>query len=221
MRIALLGPPGAGKGSLAALWGRRLRLRHISTGDIFRQEMARHSALGRRVQRFVTRGKFVPDALVVQVMAQRLGALGAREGFVLDGFPRTVGQARGLDAVMGRVGRPLDGAIYLLAPQAVLVRRLSGRRVCGRCGANYHVRTIRPKRAGRCDRCDGALVVRRDDEPATIRRRLRIDRAEATPLVRYYIRQGKLHRVDGTGTVEQVLRRTLTLCRTQRWLGRP
>lgn len=220
MRIALLGPPGAGKGSLAALWAQRRRLRHISTGQIFRQEMARHSALGRRVQRFVTHGKLVPDALVVEVMTRRLNTLRSKEGFVLDGFPRTIGQAKGLDAVMNRVGRPLDGAIYLAAPQAVLVRRLSGRRVCSRCGANYHVRTMPPKRPGRCDRCQGTLTVRRDDHPMTIRRRLRIDRAKARPLVRYYAGQRKLHRVDGRGTVEEVLHRAVRLCRAQRWLGR-
>ena len=219
MRIALLGPPGAGKGSLAALCTQRLGVEHVSTGEIFRLEMARHSALGRRVQRFVTGGKLVPDTLVVQVMAKRLSRSLASRGFVLDGFPRTVGQARGLDAVMRRMRRPLDGAVYLTAPEAVLVRRLSGRRVCSRCGANFHVRTMRPKRSGHCDRCQGGLAIRQDDRPATIKRRLRIDRATASPLLRYYQQRTTLHRVNGTGPLERVFQRIRALCQRQGWLG--
>ena len=162
----------------------------------------------------------MPDRLVVQVMTKRLSALGRSSAFVLDGFPRTVGQARGLGGAMRRIGRPLDGAIYLVTPQAVLVRRLSGRRVCARCGANYHLRTMRPRRAGRCDRCAGKLIIRNDDRAGTIKRRLAIDRAKATPLLRYYQRQGKLHRISGVGPVERVYRRTVALCRRQGWLGK-
>ena len=221
MRIALLGPPGAGKGSLASLYKQRLGLAHISTGDIFRQEVDRRSALGRRVQRFVTRGKLVPDRLVVQVMRKRLSRSRRSGGFMLDGFPRTVGQARGLDVVMRRMGCPLNGAIYLAASQSVLVRRLAGRRVCARCGANYHIRTMRPTRAGRCDRCQGVLIIRDDDRSATIKKRLAIDRVEATPLLRYYEKQGKLRRVNGAGALEGVFARTLALCRLEGWLDAP
>ena len=219
MRIVLLGPPGAGKGSLASLYRARLGAAHLSTGDIFRQEIARDTAVGRRVGRYVTNGRLVPDALVVAVMAARLARMRAR-GFVLDGFPRTSGQAAGLYRVLERAGRPLDGAVYLTAPHALLVRRLSGRRVCARCGANYHVRTMRPKRPGRCDRCWGRLLVRKDDQPRMIARRLAIDRKAAAPLVAYYRRRGALYPVNGAGRVDAVYRRTLALFGRVGWLER-
>ncbi|MBI2104594.1 MAG: nucleoside monophosphate kinase [Candidatus Omnitrophica bacterium] len=217
MRIVLLGPPGAGKGSLASLYDIRLGIAHLSTGEIFRQEIARRSALGRRVRRYVLSGRLVPDALVVEVMAARLRRARAA-GFVLDGFPRTAGQAQGLDRVLARQWRRLDAAVYLISPQPLLVKRLSGRRVCSRCGANYHLRTMRPKRAGRCDRCGGRLTVRKDDQPRMIRKRLAVDRKAAAPLVAYYRRRGLLHRVNGVGNVETVYRRTLALFRRHRWL---
>lgn len=219
MRLVLLGPPGAGKGSLASLYRARLKVAHLSTGDIFRQEIARDTALGRRVSGYVTNGRLVPDALVVAVMAARLGRT-RTSGFVLDGFPRTRGQAAGLDRVLTRSGRPLDGAVYLTSPHALLVRRLSGRRVCGRCGANYHVRTMRPKRQGRCDRCGGRLLTRKDDQPRMIARRLAIDRKAARPLVAYYRRRGAFYRVNGAGRVDTVYRRTLALFRRHGWLAR-
>lgn len=220
MRIVLLGPPGAGKGSLASLCHRRLGVPHLSTGEIFRQEIARGSALGRRVQRYVMRGQLVPDALVVQVMASRLARMASGRGFVLDGFPRTRAQAAGLGRVLTARRQPLDGAVYLTSPASLLVRRLGGRRVCGRCGANYHVRTMKPKRAGRCDRCQGALIIRKDDRPETIRKRLAIDRKAAKPLLDYYRREGLLYCVNGAGFIGTVFTRTLTLFRRQGWLGR-
>jgi len=220
VRIVLLGPPGAGKGSLAWLCTRRLRVEHLSTGEIFRQEMANDSALGRRVRSYVTNGRLVPDALVVRVMTKRLATVRRRRGFVLDGFPRTRGQAQGLDRALAHRRQPLDGAVYLTSPQVLLVRRLSGRRVCERCGANFHLRTMRPKRAGRCDRCQGALVTRKDDQLATIRKRLAVDRRAAQPLLDYYRRRGVLCLVDGRGAIERVLTRALVLFRRQGWLER-
>ena len=217
MRIVLLGPPGAGKGSLASLYQSRLGVPHVSTGEIFRQEIARGSALGRRVQRYVTAGRLVPNALVVQVMAARVGRL--RAGFVLDGFPRTRGQAAGLDRVLARRRMPLDAAVSLASPPPLLIQRLSGRLVCAQCGENYHVRRMPPRRPGRCDRCGGRLVTRKDDQPATIRKRLAIDRVAAAPLLAYYRQRGMLHRVDGTGRVDTVYERTLRLFRRRGWLG--
>ena len=218
MRLVLLGPPGAGKGSLAWLCHAKLRLTHLSTGEIFRQEIARGSALGRRVQRYVTSGRLVPDALVVKVMATRLNPSTLHHGFVLDGFPRTRGQATGLDRVLRQRKRPLDGAICLTSSASLLVRRLSGRRVCERCGANYHLRTMRPKRAGRCDRCRGRLITRKDDQPQTIKKRLMIDHKTATPLIDYYERRGLLYRVNGAGHINTVFVRTLKLFRRNGWL---
>ena len=219
MRIVLLGPPGAGKGSLASLYTARLGIAHLSTGELFRQEIAKGSRLGRRVNRYVTNGRLVPDALVVEVMAARLTARTLRRGFVLDGFPRTQGQAAGLARVLRKKGHVLDGAVYLTSPQWLLVRRLSGRLVCARCGENYHIRTMRPRRTGRCDRCGGRLITRKDDQPDTIAKRLRIDRKAAAPLLAYYRRGGLLYRVNGAGHVETVYVRTLKLFRRTGWLS--
>lgn len=214
-----MGPPGAGKGSLASLCEQRLSLPHVSTGEIFRQEIARNSPLGRRVRRYVTSGRLVPNALVVQVMAKRLASAELATGYVLDGFPRTAGQAAGLDRVLQRRGTCLDGAVYLATPVSVLIRRLSGRRVCGRCGVNYHIRTMRPKRPGRCDRCGRRLMIRKDDQPEMILRRLAVDRTTATPLLRYYRRRGLLYRVNGAGALEAAFQRMARLFRRQGWMG--
>ncbi len=219
MRVVLLGPPGAGKGSLASLWERRLGIAHLSTGEIFRQEMARRSALGRRVRRYVISGRLVPDALVVQVMAARLRAEKLAKGFVLDGFPRTRQQAAGLDRVLKGCGAPLDGGVLLTSPESLLIRRLGGRRVCMHCGANYHIRTMRPKRPGQCDHCQGPLVIRHDDRPETIKKRLIIDRKAALPLLTYYQRHGLLYRVDGRGQIETVFARSLKLLHREGWIS--
>ena len=220
MRIVLLGPPGTGKGSLAALCESRFDVAHLSPGQIFREEMLRNSELGRRVKAYVTSGRLVPDALVVQVMSAHLGkTMRTKRGFVLDGFPRTKGQAVGLSRVLAQRRQLLDGAVYLTSPPAVLVRRLSGRRVCADCGANYHLRTMKPKRPGRCDRCHGSLVIRKDDQPDTIKKRLAIDRKAAAPLLAYYQRQGLLCRLNGTGHIETVFGRTIKLFRRQGWLA--
>ena len=195
-----------------------MRVAHLSTGEIFRNEIARKTTLGRRVQRYVTNGRLVPDSLVVAVMAKQLAALRGR-GFVLDGFPRTAGQAAGLAKVLKRRRTPLEAAVYLTSPHGLLVRRLSGRRVCRRCGENYHVRTMRPKRAGRCDQCGGRLITRKDDEPVTIAKRLRIDRRAARPLLAYYRRHKLLYAVNGQGRVETVYERTMKLFHRQGWLS--
>jgi adenylate kinase len=202
---------------LASLCEARLGLAHLSTGAIFRREIARKSSLGRRVGRYVTSGRLVPNALVIRVMAASLGGKALRRGFVLDGFPRTAGQAAGLDRVLAQRRQPLDGAVYLTSPQSLLVRRLSGRRVCARCGVNYHLRTMRPVRPGRCDRCGGTLVIRKDDLPATVRKRLRIDRQAARPLLAYYRRRRLLCLLNGAGHIETVCVRALALFRRQGW----
>ena len=196
----------------------RLGIAHLSPGEIFRQEIARRSALGRRVRRYVSAGRLVPDSLVVEVMAARLTASTRANGFVLDGFPRTQGQAAGLDRVLQQRRAPLVGAVYLTASQPLLVRRLSGRRVCQRCGMNYHLRTMRPKRPGRCDRDHAPLVIRKDDQPETIKKRLAIDRKASRPLLAYYRRHRLLYNVNGAGHIETVFLRTMTLFRRNGWL---
>ena len=197
-----------------------MRLAHISTGEIFRHEIARGTPLGRRVQRYVTTGRLVPDQLVVDVMASHLTPTLLRQGFVLDGFPRTRRQAAGLDQVLARKQAPLDGAVYLTSPQDLLIRRLSGRRVCKRCGANYHIRTMKPKRDGQCDRCRGILTTRKDDQIQTIRKRLQVDRASTAPLLAHYRNKRLLQLLDGRGHIQTVFGRAQKLFRRKQWLAR-
>lgn len=218
LRLVLLGPPGSGKGTLARMLDERLGLVCLSTGELFRQEISRRSSLGKRVSRYVTQGLLVPDALVVTVMTSRLSPTRLRRGIVLDGFPRTIGQAQGLDRFLQRRRQPLDAAVHLACSPGVLIRRLGGRRICSACGAIYHVRNMPPKRRGACDRCQGRLVVRQDDRAATIRKRLEVDRGKARPLLDYYARSGLLHELNGNGSSERVFERTLRLFRRQGWV---
>ena len=217
LRLVLLGPPGSGKGTLAKQLEERRNMLTMSTGDIFRREIKAGSRLGKQVSGFVTQGLLVPDELVVSVMTKQLTPRRLRSGFALDGFPRTVGQADGLNRFLLGKRRPLHAAIYLYCSPAVLVRRLSGRRVCGKCGAIYHLRNVPPARAGSCDKCGGTLITRRDDRPATIRRRLAVDRKQVRPLLDYYRRLGLLHRANGSGTSEPVYSRVMRLFRRQGW----
>jgi len=212
-----LGPPGSGKGTLAQMLDERLGLVHLSTGELFRQEISRRTALGGRVSRYVSRGLLVPDALVVRVMTSRLTPGRLRRGIVLDGFPRTVGQAEGLDRFLRRLRQPLGAAVYLACSNAVLLARLGGRQVCSRCGAIYHVRNLPPRRRGICDRCHGKLVVRRDDRVATVKKRLQVDTAQAKPLLDYYTSRRLLHRLNANGSSEHVFKRAVGLFRRQGW----
>jgi len=204
---------------MAHLLAERLGVAHVSTGELFRQEIRRITALGKAVMHYVNQGRLVPDALVVDIMTHRLSRRALDRGIVLDGFPRTVGQAKGLDRFLKATRRPLSGAVYLACPQAVLVQRLGGRRVCSRCGAIYHVRTMRPKRPNVCDRCQGPLVIRKDDQAATIRKRLAIDRVEAKPLLAYYRDANMLHRLDGGGSSTQTFPRLMELLIRHGWVG--
>ena len=219
MRIVLLGPPGTGKGSLALLCEQRLGVACVSTGEIFRHEIAKKSVLGLKVQQYVSAGQLVPDDLVVEVMIRRLASPKFAKGFLLDGFPRTEGQASGLDAALEKRHIPLHGAVYIASPTAVLVRRLSGRRVCEKCGVNYHIRTMRPKKPGVCDLCQNHLTVRVDDEPETVRRRLEVDAENSAPLLAYYRKRKMLYRVDGRGRIQTVYKRALELFRRRKWIS--
>ncbi|HAM41318.1 MAG TPA: adenylate kinase [Candidatus Omnitrophica bacterium] len=218
LRLVLLGPPGAGKGTLAAVLNKELGLGSVSTGELFRNEIRRRTTLGRQVTRYVSSGRLVPDELVVKVMARRLSRRRVGRGVVLDGFPRTVGQARGLDAFLKARATPLHAALYLDCPIALLISRLSGRRVCQRCGRNYHTRTMRPKRAGLCDACGGPLIMRKDDQAKTVAKRLEIDRAKAKPLLEFYRQRHVLYRLDGRGGIVQVFQRLRRLLNHEGWL---
>jgi adenylate kinase len=218
LRLVLLGPPGAGKGTLAGVLSKDLGLGSVSTGELFRNEIRRRTALGKLVTRYVSSGRLVPDELVVKVMARRLSRRRLGRGVVLDGFPRTAGQARGLDAFLKARATPLHGALYLDCPTPLLISRLSGRRVCQRCGRNYHIRTMRPKRAGVCDACGGVLSIRKDDQVKTVTKRLEIDRAKAKPLLEFYQQRRLLYRLNGSGGIAQVFQRFRRLLDREGWL---
>lgn len=196
--LILLGAPGAGKGTQAAYLREQWGLTHISTGDILRAEVAQGTELGQAAQGYMNRGALVPDDLIIKMMEERLARLGAATGYVLDGFPRTEAQAAALDAMLTRIDHRLDAVINLDVPNAELIRRLSGRRVCPQCSAVYHVDTMPPKEAGICDACATALIQRKDDQPEAIAHRLDVYAASTQPLIDYYQSRGKLVVIDGT-----------------------
>jgi len=206
-RLVLLGAPGVGKGTQAAEISRRTGLPHISTGDLLRAAIRDGSPLGRRVAAIVERGELVPDGLVAEVMEERLARPDAADGFLLDGFPRTVAQADLLDSILAKRGQALDRVIGIEVPEAEIVDRLAGRRSCGNCGATYHVRYNRPKVDGVCDRCGSELRQRPDDVEAAIAQRLKAYREQTAPLVARYRKTGRLVEIDGRGTPDEVFGR--------------
>ncbi len=213
MDIALLGLPGAGKGTQASLLAGELGVPHIATGDIFRQAAAEGTPLGDQVRAIMEAGRLVPDALTIAVIRERLGAADCAPGAVLDGFPRTVAQATALDGMLSELGRSLGPAVYLVVDEARAVERLSGRRVCPRCGATYHLETAPPPADGRCGRCGSALVQRADDAPAAQLQRLAAYREATAPVLAYYRRDGRLLEVDGDRPMADVGRAVLAAVR--------
>ncbi|MGE5599406.1 MAG: adenylate kinase [Bacteroidota bacterium] len=204
MNLILLGPPGAGKGTQAKLLVDRYGIPHISTGDIFRAAIKAGTALGRQAQSYLDRGMLVPDEVVIGIVTERLGEPDCREGFLLDGFPRTVPQADALERTLAEGKRTLTAAIDLEVPDEVLLRRLTGRRVCHACGAVYHLEAKAPAAPGRCDACGGELYQRDDDRPETVAERLRVYAAQTKPLIDYYDRRGLLLRIDARGSIAEV-----------------
>src|SRR5574341_126094 len=186
MRWILLGPPGAGKGTQAKRLVERLGVPQLSTGDMLRRHVAEGTPLGREAKGYMDRGALVPDAVLIGMMRERVKAPDCARGYILDGFPRTPAQAEALGAMLKELGTPLDGAISLEVPEAVLVPRLGGRWTCRSCQAMYHVTDDPPRVAGRCDRCGGELYQREDDREETIRRRLQVYREQTEPLIGYY-----------------------------------
>lgn len=209
MRIVLLGPPGAGKGTQAKLMRERTGMAHISTGDLLRKAVASQTELGRAAKGFMDRGELVPDHLVIGMIDHRLQAEGDAPRFMLDGFPRTVGQAEALEKMLAAGQVPMDHVVSLSVPREELVRRLSGRRTCRQCGAMFHVAFDPPRQADVCDRCGGALYQREDDREETIRARLDVYDRSTAPLAAFYRSRGLLREIDGTGAAADVLDRVL------------
>ena len=204
MRVVLLGPPGAGKGTQARRLATRWSVPQIATGDMLREAVACGTRLGLEARRYMDAGELVPDAVIIGLVRERFAQPDGRKGFVLDGFPRTAAQAEALDQLLEAEGTPLDRVVLFQVDDEELVARLSGRLVCARCGRNYHVRFSPPRVAGRCDACGGELSQRTDDEEATVRRRLAVYARDTRPLVDYYRRRGLLTTISAAGTMDTV-----------------
>lgn len=204
MIIILLGPPGAGKGTQAGAIAAKYGLPHISTGDIFRANLKEGTLLGLEAKRYMDSGALVPDELVVRLVGDRLDQSDAAGGALLDGFPRTVAQAEALNAYLSAKGRQVDHCVCLNVPDAVLINRLAGRRMCRSCGAGFHVEFSPPPADGRCPKCLSEIYQRDDDREETIKNRLAVYHEQTSPLVDWYGQRGLLRAIDGQGLVAEI-----------------
>jgi len=211
MNMILLGPPGAGKGTQAKTLAEELKLPHISTGDLLRQNVSEGSELGRKAKDFMNKGALVPDGLVTQMVNERILLPDAKKGFILDGYPRNINQAKALDDMLKRTGSVINIVIYLDTSEPVVIQRLSGRLVCSVCGANFHAQNMPPKVKMTCDNCGGKLYQRSDDNPETIKKRLQVYLEESSPLIRYYSDKHKLYRLSADGDKDSVLNEIIEL----------
>ena len=207
VRVVLLGPPGAGKGTQAKLLRDRFEACQISTGDILRKAVADKTPLGREADGYLNRGELVPDDVIVRLVGERLKQTDCAKGFVLDGFPRTLPQAQSLEGILKEMALPLDAVLSIQVPHDVIVERLAGRRNCQNCGALYHLNFDPPRNGETCDRCDGRLQQRDDDREETITTRLRVYESQTAPLANYYRERGNLREINGVGKVEDIQQR--------------
>ncbi|WOO35008.1 adenylate kinase [Anaerocolumna sp. AGMB13020] len=210
MKIIMLGAPGAGKGTQAKRLAEKFTIPHISTGDIFRANIKNGTELGKKAKGYMDQGLLVPDELVVDLVVDRIKQADCEKGYILDGFPRTIPQAEALDNALKAIDEKVDFAVNVEVPDSDIVSRMSGRRACLNCGATYHVVTIPTKVEGICDTCGSEIVLREDDKPETVLKRLEIYHNQTQPLIDYYTKQGILKEVDGrknmTDTFEDILK---------------
>ena len=204
MKIIMLGAPGAGKGTQAKMIADKYKVPHISTGDIFRANIKNGTELGKKAKEYMDKGQLVPDELTVEILLDRVAQDDCKNGYVLDGFPRTIPQADVLDTELTKLGDKVDYAINVDVPDENIVRRMSGRRACLKCGATYHIEHIPPKKEGICDTCGSELVQRDDDKPETVQNRLSVYHEQTQPLIDYYNKKGILKSVDGTKDMQEV-----------------
>jgi len=204
MRIIMLGAPGAGKGTQAKKITARYSIPHISTGDIFRANIKNGTELGKKAKTYMDQGLLVPDELVVDLVVDRVNQDDCANGYVLDGFPRTIPQAEALDKALTEMRQSIDYAINVEVPDENIVQRMSGRRACVNCGATYHIVYAPTKKENVCDTCEGELILRDDDKPETVQKRLNVYHEQTQPLIDYYTKQDKLVEVDGTIDIEKV-----------------
>ena len=204
MKIIMLGAPGAGKGTQAKMIADKYGVPHISTGDIFRANIKNGTELGMEAKKYMDQGLLVPDELTVRILLDRVAQDDCKNGYVLDGFPRTIPQAEVLDSELTKLGDHIDYAINVDVPDENIVKRMSGRRACLTCGATYHIEHVPPKKEGICDVCGSELVLRDDDKPETVKYRLNVYHEQTQPLIDFYTEKGVLKTVDGTVPMEEV-----------------
>ena len=204
MKIIMLGAPGAGKGTQAKMIADKYAVPHISTGDIFRANIKNGTELGMEAKKYMDQGQLVPDELTVRILLDRVAQPDCANGYVLDGFPRTIPQAEVLDSELNKLGDKIDYAINVDVPDENIVNRMSGRRACVTCGATYHIVHIPPKQQGICDKCGSELILRDDDKPETVLKRLSVYHEQTQPLIDFYDKKGVLKNVDGTVDSAQV-----------------
>lgn len=211
--MILLGPPGAGKGTQAKRLAERLKLPHISTGDLLRQNVSEGTSLGKEAKDFMNKGALVPDELVTEMVDQRISQSDTDKGFILDGYPRNISQAKALDGILKKMNTEIDIVIYLDTSEPVVIQRLSGRLVCSACNANFHKVNMPPKVNMTCDNCGGKLYQRSDDSLETVRKRLQVYLEESSPLIQYYNERKKLHSLSADEDKDIVLNRIVALAK--------
>ncbi|MBO4347041.1 MAG: adenylate kinase [Lachnospiraceae bacterium] len=211
MKIVMLGAPGAGKGTQAKMIAEKYTIPHISTGDIFRANIKEGTPLGLEAKSYMDQGKLVPDELTVKILLDRVAKDDCKNGYVLDGFPRTIPQANVLKEALEKQNDKIDYAINVDVPDENIVRRMSGRRACVTCGATYHIEHVPPKTEGICDKCGSNLILRDDDKPETVLNRLKIYHEQTQPLIDFYNNEGILKEVDGTIDVKDVFANIVTI----------
>lgn len=204
LRAVLLGPPGAGKGTQAVRLVEKYEIPHISTGDIFRKNIKEGTELGKKAQEYMNAGALVPDELVVDLVKDRLQQDDCKNGFLLDGFPRTIFQAEKLDEFLSESNQKMDIVLNLKVEKEALIKRLTGRRVCKDCGASYHIVNVPPKKEGVCDICGGELIQRKDDNIETVENRINVYEDQTAPLIGYYKEAGSLVDFDGEASLDEV-----------------
>ena len=209
--IILMGPPGAGKGTQAKRIVDAFKLPHISTGDMFREAISQGTPLGLQAKAIIERGDLVPDELTIGLVKERLSRDDCAEGFLLDGFPRTIPQAEALKVLGPKIGRAIDLVIDISVPDEELVRRIAGRRVCPKCGASYHITDMKPKKEGICDRCGAELIQRKDDNAESLKVRLDNYYKQTAPLIDFYEKEGLYHHFDGMVGADNLFKEIQTL----------
>ena len=204
MKIVMLGAPGAGKGTQARLISEKYSIPQISTGDIFRANIRDNTELGQRAKSYMDKGLLVPDQVTCDLVVDRISKDDCKNGYILDGFPRTIPQAEALTKALNQQEAKIDYAIDVEVPDEDIVRRMSGRRACPKCGATYHIEYLKPAQEGICDTCGSELYLREDDHPGTVQKRLDVYHSQTQPLIQYYREQGVLHSIDGTKEMHEV-----------------